>query len=293
MKNRILLEPELIEQNLLNLSKNQTLTSGEYNFGSHCSVNDLDWNHMDWNHRPHIHNTYGNSVRIYAEPNFSLSLTQIKFMGFRFFVQVSDVKLGKGSFYQCYTVLGLFYIHGILQNREVDTTFKWYILSHKFLKPIHSLLSKRLFNLNHVQIAEDVPLRTRRRDLSAAGYSFPPDERDYVTSNDGKYRTQYPLIKKSSHHDLSGLGPGQMTEVSLDSFQFIILKIDSENIKIWSKVCPHEGGPLAIDKKCGHDEISCPWHGLKIKGVPVSNTSVYQFGATFEFAGNTLFINKN
>ena len=292
MNEKIFTSKEELENKLLSISNRLVMTKGEYRFPPHCSVEDLDWNHMDWAHRPTIHNTYNNSVRLHAEPNFALSVTNQKFLGLNVFVQVSDVKIKTGFFYQCYTVLGLIYIHGVLENSSETTCFSWYILSPWWLKPLHGVLSRKLYNLNHVQIAEDVPLRKRRKELRDNGYTFPPEDRDYVTSNDGRMHTVYPKISGSLQKDLTGMKDGECLDFQIENSPFFVQLKNSNEVLLWPKVCPHEGGPLEISNKCANGAIVCPWHDLQFKPVVVSINPVHCYGGKFQFENGILFINR-
>ncbi len=291
MINKIFISKSKLEKSLLSLSPGEVCTQGNYKFQSHCSADDLDWNHMDWMHRPLIHNTYLNSVRIFAEPNFSLSLTNIKFLGFDVKILVSDIKIERGLFYQCYTIFGLIYIHGILENNDTDMNFSWYIISKWWLKPLHSVLSKKLYDLNELQINEDVPLRVRRADLKNQGYSFPPSERDYITTNDSKMRTVYLQLTGSHQISLSQYEVDKMYDIKVSDKGFVICKKSADSVYLWPAVCPHEGGPLTADNKCNKTEIKCPWHGIEFSGTPIGATPVSCYGGSFSFKNNSLWVN--
>jgi hypothetical protein len=170
-----------IRKHIENISGQLCITEGEYNFPPTCNVDDLDWNHMDWDHRPYIHRTYLNSLRIFADTNSGVSITLLSLFGIKFWVQVSDTKISKGLFYQNYTLFGLFWIFGVLENSETNTKYSWYISSSKWLKFLHPLISRRIYNLNHVQIAEDQSIRKKRTHLRNLGYKFGANERNFVT----------------------------------------------------------------------------------------------------------------
>ena len=290
MKKSLHLALSDIEDSINKMCEGLAITTGFYEFPPDCSVNDLDWNHMDWDHRPLIHNTYLNSVRLYADANTAISLTQLRIFGIKFFIQVSDVKIQKGLFYQMYTLFGLFYIHGILQNTEQTTIFKWYITSPKWLKFFHSYLDKKLYNLNAIQINEDVPLRKRRFNLQKLGYKFLDEERTYVTSNDKSMRTVYPVFKENHHLNLQDLELNTPATWNLKTVEYIVKKTSNSTVEVWPEVCPHEGGPLH-KKDCLNGSIICPWHGYRIKPVVVGTNSVEAFGTNFIVSNNYLMVN--
>lgn len=293
MKTSLHIDPENIEQSLLKIGENLAITTGEYKYKSTCSVDDLDWNHMDWAHRPTIHQTYTNSVRIFASPTAAISLTEMRFFGIRFFIQVSDSKLAKGLFYQSYTVFGLIYIHGVLSNNSENFTFKWYIISPKWLKPLHAILSKKLFNLNHTQVAEDQVIRKRRAQLRSQGYGFGEVERDFITSNDNRYRTEYPPITGKYSFDLSTYAIADLHEISVDNKLFFVRKTLNQQVELWPKVCPHEGGELNKKDLCEKGDMICPLHAFRIKPLKISSVTARSFGASFSYNSEQqiLFVN--
>jgi hypothetical protein len=285
---------ENIEETLLKIGKNLAVTRGECNYPPTSSVDDLDWNHMDWDHRPIIHKTYINSIRIYANENAAISLTEMRFFGLRFFIQVSDSKLGKGFFYQSYTVFGLIFIHGVLRNTSENTCFNWYIVSSKWLKPLHNYLSKKLFNLNIEQMEEDQVIRKRRAILRKEGYSFGESERNFITSNDKLLRTEYPEIRKKYIFDVSTFSISAMHELDAEGKIFLVRKNINQQLELWPKVCPHEGGELNKKDLCQNGDMICPWHEFRINPIKISQQKTQAYGATFSYseAEQKLYINS-
>src|SRR6185295_11988288 len=159
------IDPARLGEQLSQLGPGLAVTRGEYRFPAHCSVPDLDWNFMDHAHRRWVHGTYRDALRIYLHRDFSVSLTRVPLGPFKPLVLLTDVRLGPGEFYQMYCLFSLIYVHGVLRNSAEGTVFEWHIVSSRLLKFLHPFLNRKIWKLNHVQTAEDVPLRVRRAEL--------------------------------------------------------------------------------------------------------------------------------
>lgn len=292
-----MIPPRLIsEENLEILLKSMTqgmhITRGNFNFRADCSVEDLDWNHMDQEHRPFIHRTYQKALRIYTSENAALSLTELPFIFFKFLVLVQDFKIRTGLFYQCYSLFSLIYVHGILENHEEGMQYRWYIASSKWLAFLHRPLSRRIYRLNEVQINEDVPLRTARKKLRECGYDFPPNDRDFISANDGKMHTVYPPYTGPAEIDLTSVTTDRPVRHESTGADILILQEKPGRYRVWRTHCPHEGASLEGAEMCKNKELVCPWHGLKFKGAALSpeQSEVTYLGLHFILKGETLIV---
>ena len=106
---------------------------------------------MDQSHRPYIHSTYSDELRISIGENFANSLT--KWGNWPFFLNVMDVRVKEGQYYQTFTIGGLIYVHTVIEMGYIDDSkslldINWHISSHWFLKPIHKYLNNKLYKLN-------------------------------------------------------------------------------------------------------------------------------------------------
>lgn len=267
------------------------LTKGEYRFPATCSVDDLDWNHVDQDHRPFIHKTYNQSIRLFTDSNSSISLTKFSFWKFSFWIQIIDLKIKRGLFYQCFSVFNLVHFHGILKNSDKDMVYQWYIFSPRGLKPLRSRLSQMMYKLNHVQIAEDIPVRERRKTLRSQGYRFDPDERNFLTGNSKGNHTAYPKLSSEVIIPINQLDTNRPNSFGLAENSFLAMKGKDESILIWRSTCPHEGGPLAEGKLCG-DQIKCPWHGHLFPAVKLNASTplAKESGLQFELKSQAIHI---
>ena len=178
--------------------KGTSVTTGNFSCEAPGSVQDLEWNHMDQSHRPFIHSTYSDELRISLGENFANSLT--KWGNWPFFINVIDVRVKEGQYYQTFTIGGLIYVHTVIEmdfinddNSSLDIS--WHILSHWFLRPIHKYLDKKIYKLNVRLQEEDYVIRSQRALLRKYGYNFKSDPPDYCSSNKLTNNTVYPSLK--------------------------------------------------------------------------------------------------
>jgi len=255
--------PESIFEEYRKLGRKITVTRGTYEIPVTCAVDDLDWNHMDQDHRPHVHRTYLEAARIAVAPNFQISVTQLRFFGVPLLIQVSDVRIRQGLFYQCYSLFNLIQIHAVIHSLPGKMYGERYIVSHPILRFLHPFLDRKLHRLNAVQNEEDEPIRGRRAELRNRGYTFPPEERDFVTANLRSNQTRFPEVGDHTV-SLSNLEFEKLNVVQAGPVEFLVMPDATHAFSIWPAACPHEGGPLASGKLCGGGtEIICPWHGRK------------------------------
>jgi nitrite reductase/ring-hydroxylating ferredoxin subunit len=192
---------------------------------------------------------------------------------------VTDIRLGPGLFYQIYTIFNLIYVHGVLRNHSKGTVFEWTIVSHRWLRFLHPLVSRRLTRLNKDQINEDVPIRIRRAELKKRGFSFGKDD-SYLGCNENRNQTRFPSLSSRAEFAVDNLKNGILNSFTHDPIDLLILREGPQSFRVWTSVCPHEGGPLDRGRLCeSGSEIICPWHGLKQKGhvlSPQSDTVEFQ-----------------
>lgn len=272
MPQAIYTAPEKILDSFKSLGGRQAVTSGHFEILGKCSIEDLDWNHMDQMHRPCLHRTYAESMRLVRTADLAVSLTKVKAAGIPCLMLVTDVRLRPGLFYQFYTILGLIYVHTVIQmipsGEKTLQTVDWHIVSHPLLKFLHGNLSRRLKKLNEIQNAEDVPVRDRRYELRRKGYSFASDNPDFLNSNTLTNNVKAPAIHGTHRVSLKALTSESRGRVAVGPIELLV-RPNGESFTFWTAVCPHEGGPLEAGAQTGN-QIECIWHGLKFPGLTLS-----------------------
>lgn len=291
------LTPENLYEQLTAFTKGMAVTKGMFELTiPRCTLQDLEWNHMDQLHRPTVHNTYEKGVRIALGEAFAVSLTQ--WSRWPIFINVADVYVGKGLFYQSLTLAGIVFLHSIISMEEVsEDTVKlkdeWYIASHKLFKFLHSPLNKKLYKLNKRLQDEDAQIRHGRFELRQQGYRFRTDEPNYYNSNRLGENTIYPPLETEAIIPLQAFTE-EPTKQTIANLEFIIQKNRAENAYlIWPAACPHEGGPLMLGKFC-KTQIACPWHGLRFNAAVLNDetTNVTRYGFEYRLIGEHIHIRQ-
>lgn len=292
------IKPENLEESLRGLGPSFAITRGHWERHNDCEARDLAWNHIDQFHRTPIHGTYSKAVRFFRSRNSAASLTVVPFPLFRFplLVTVNDIQLGEGLYYQTFTLFNLLHVHMI--NRIIPQGLKsleeldWFVVSHRLFKFLHAPVTRRFAKIMQFQSEQDVPIRIRRADLRAKGYSFDTDKPDLLNSNsvrDGVIPPEAQELRVS----LQGLAAGKVQKVGEANLELVVLKQETGELLVWPEVCPHQGGPLAQGKLCGA-QLECPWHGFRFSGVRLSQSNPEgQSGFyAYRLAGHDLFVRR-
>lgn len=286
------IDPEHLEENLRSLGDKMAVSFQTFSFPSTCGVKTLEWNHMDQEHRPFIHRTYKKAIRIATGKDFALSLTQVPFLGTRIFVQVLDLKIAPGVFYQSFTLFGIIYVHVIIRALPDRAQVDWYLVSHPLFKILHPYLNKRINKLNYVQNLEDVPMRERREELAKDGYRFVTDEPDFINCNSNFNSVIPPKVSTQHRVPLKDLKPNELNKVAAGPIVLLVEPLENNAYRVWPNACPHEGAALAEGEK-QECKIKCPWHGLTFDAVELNASKLRARvgGLTLALSGQDLVIN--
>lgn len=279
------INPENLSQTLQSFSPSLVVTKDHFDISVPGLLKDMEWNHMDQMHRPFIHRTYQEAVRIALGKEFALSLT--RWNKWPLFITVTDIRVSEGVYYQCMTIAGLIYVHLIIsmkeENQIVHQRIEWHLVSHKWFRFLHKLLSRKFYKLNERLQVEDSQIREQRFDLRKKGYAFNSDICDYYQSNQLRRNTIYPALLVPITIDTKKLPYNELVEQQNNYVSFIIKKQTENEFLIWPSSCPHEGGNLMRGKLCNNNQLQCPWHGLRFSAVKLTSkqSTVKEFG--FEF----------
>lgn len=274
------IHPEDLKSSFRSLGPSLAVTSGHYEIKMPCEVRDCDWNQMDQLHRPTLHKTYQESLRVVTDRSFLLSLTHVGLGGIKFFILVTDIRLGPGLFYQAYSLFNLFYIHCIVRTTPLSeqermngnlavSTSDWHIVSHRWLKFLHGPLNRKLYRLNEVQNRQDTAVRIRRAELRRRGYHFGSDSPNFINSNAVTPNVFSPRREGVHRISLKGITEGSLNPVWAGPIELLVRRNGNQGITIWPAVCPHEGGPLEEGRVC-NGTIICPWHELRQGGIALT-----------------------
>ncbi len=286
------IDPAKIEEALLRLIPRAHISKGHFTYPSRAELRDLVWNHMDQNHRPHIHRTYGEAARLFIDPHASFSLT--RYGRWPVAIPVFDGYFRENGFYQVMVLFGLIVVVNIIECNKVDDgtamDVGWVVASHRWLRFLHPLLSRRFQRLNDVQNREDDPMRDQRVALRAANYRFATDAPNFLNSNVVANNVEFPAFP--GHHSiaLKDLPEAELYRAEVGDRAFI-LRRSGQQLEVWPGICPHEGAELGAGDVTGK-LVRCPWHGLEFgprRFGPDAGKAVL-CGALLEFSGDALTI---
>ncbi len=275
-----------IEARLRAFHGNPSLTRGHWEGTNDCEARDAEWNLLDQMHRLFIHKVYGKTLCLARSSSFSSTITTLKVLGFPIVVSINDVRIRPGFYYQTIVFLNLIHFHMYLEiipmGEQSRTRVDWFIASHPLFKWMHGFLNKRYYRTLEVLNTEDTLIRIRRMELRRRGFKFAYEEPNYVNSNSTSNNVCPPPLNGPQRISLASLPIQNLTKVTAGNIDFLVYKESHSEIRIWTDVCPHEGGPLSQGKIC-NGQMECPWHGLKFAGArlapdhPQAEFSHYRF----------------
>lgn len=302
VRNTRFIRPGKLFDAIVGFDPKHATTRGEFVYDCPYLLRDMEWNHMDQLHRPFIHKTYSDNVRIALGRDYATSLT--RWGKWPLLIAVSDMRIEEGLFYQSMTIGGLFFVQLVISMEDIepkannDNTLRlrieWIIHSHRWLKPLHSFLSRKFYTLNARLQEEDYTIRSVRHELRGKGYQFASDPPDYYNANRLTNNTLYPPLPDNANISLEGIPLNRAECRSAGNMDFLVL-CREEEILLWPAACPHEGGNLITGKLHDGCRMECPWHGLKFNAAKLSVTEprAEAYGFAYELEGNTVKIRQS
>lgn len=265
------LQPERLEHALKKLHPGAVISGDEYVSDIPGYINDMEWNFFDEIHRIYVHNTYQDMLKVFNGKSFSVNL--VKWGNLPIFIQVANAKVAPNLFYQTMSVLGIIYVHQIMQleqlDRQVRLTRKWYTVSHWLFKPLHGWFNRRLMKLQVKQDIEDNDIiRHRRLALRDAGYHFLTDKADFTNSNLLTNNVYFPESEPLARFRLTDLPAEGKHHIKVGILELLVAR-EGENARVWPGICPHEGALMEAKHMCD-GVLQCPWHGRKFNGTLLS-----------------------
>lgn len=245
------------------LHKGVRISKGKFTSKTVGIVTDYEWNHLDQSHRLYIHDAYHDALRIATSKDIAVSI--MAFRNLPIYIQVVDMRIDRGLFYQSYTFFGLLFCHQICrmiqESDEVVLDIEWRTVSHWLLGFLHKPFNRRMYNLISKQNGEDKPLRIQRHKLRQSGVRFKTDEPDFLNSNVLSDMIIFPNETTSQKFSILDIPAEKITKVKLGTVE-IYAQRDDAAIKVWPALCPHEGAEMPESKIC-NGVITCPWHNRR------------------------------
>jgi Rieske Fe-S protein len=246
-------------------------TSSRVQNEGHYAEADADWNYKDI---PHLNQLHGQVEGILTACGDDIVTTVFLQKVGPVRVPLAVVNYSSGTNGQVYyTTIGPFCL--VIDTRWVQVTpsttsvtTEYNVGSMRALKFFHPLVHYLLKRNYDVLMSEDIPMRDRRGQLRALGYSFKNDELGYsfidtLRTSDTNLIHPKPHISQEIEVDLRDLVDGKNIIKSLDILGLILVKSGDE-ISIFDRTCQHEGAALDT-AQIKADCLACPWHGRLVK----------------------------
>lgn len=255
--------------------------SFEFSILGDFNSSDSMFNHRDIPHFNHLHPNlaygYGNEGIYYGD--VVSFIRYFKFLGISFPILTLMKDDGENRVLETFS---FFCFQFLKLNEEVDrpndkclSKITYYIGSrNKILLSLATPFFKKMFRKSFNDYKnDDHPFLNRRGFLKKNGFDFDRDKRNFSYDSTLNIVTQRCFFNGKIEHpkniniDLSSLENNAMTkfgEIGIMGFQ--IDKVDN-TLKIFSRVCPHEGGDLDTENEVG---IKYTYEDYKAKGCKVS-----------------------
>lgn len=260
-----------LDNQLSKLHKGMYISKGSYSTRGPSTVVDYEWNHLDQGHRNYLHDAYHDAIRVATSNDIAISVTAWK--NLPIYIQVADMRIGRGLFYQTFNVFGLIFCFQICRmtqdGDQVRMEIEWRTASSKWLRFLHGPFNKRLHAIQKKQDGEDFVIRDRRARLRALGFRFKTDEPDYINANILTDMVIFPALEGGTlRQSIEGLPKGQRSRVKMGPVELYVTPTDS-GIDLWPALCPHEGAIMPEEKFCD-GILQCPWHGRRFKATSLA-----------------------
>ena len=279
----------LAEQRMC-ISSSVRRTTGEYDSA------DAEWNYKDV---PHLKEVHENAEVIYGAISNS-SASSI------FFQKVGPIRIPLSVCVyfpdplsvSYFTSVGPFVLL-ISSNwetllRSTTVTTRYHIASTRFFKPLHFFIHKVLKRNYEILMKADIPMRVRRGELRARGFTFSNDESGYgfqESINLQVLGVKAPTTMRDFEFEIEINDIPQGTTLLGENDSRGVRVIREENqFRVFPRICLHAGAMLD-DAKIEDDCLRCPWHGKRIK--PIFEFNLDGQTNSYESSGIRMIIEKH
>ena len=258
----------LSTEQILNIGKKRGYKFVKYNFKTRGKYNlkDSMFNHRDIAHYNTLHKKMAKNMKheIVHQGNVTTFLRYYNFLGFSvpMVAQLMDTK--ENQIVEIFTSMFFQFLkvntEKKIDEKNTESTLEFYVgCKFKFLIFLASPLIKRIVKISFDDyILEDVPYMEIRGKLREQGYLLDKDKDKFTHYDTSKLKEQnihltskVQIPKEVIKIKIDELIDNQVKKINdIDITGFQIFK--NENfIKIFPRLCPHEGGCLDVDNSYG------------------------------------------
>lgn len=236
---------------------------------------DADWNYKDVPHLNLVHSLVDACYGMVGDQEIA-TINMQKIFGFKFPLTVFNYQSGPGR--QTYFASFFFYqlivetmAEQIAPLKTVVTT-TYAIGSSPFWQVFAPLFKYALKKNYNVLMSEDIPMRSRRGELRAMGYTFKGDDKPYsfretmnISDNNLIAPDEHPSSVTESL-SLAELKANKVILLGNADLHGLRAQYDETTggISVFLRTCPHEGASLD-QSACEKNMLTCAWHGRKFQ----------------------------
>ena len=239
---------------------------------------DADWNYKDVPHLHHVHQLVEAYFSLVGDEMIA-SINMQKVWKFKFPLAVFNYESAENA--QTYYTTWFFYALIIetkwekIETNKTRVTTTYSVGSPRWLKWTFPFIRKALLRNYDDLMSTDIPMRERRGQLRVWGYTFKRDLPRYSfikTMNVAEANVVPPIANPrcvvNQEINISEVLPsdGEYFVGTDDHLGIRIVRKDDE-IKLFTRMCPHEGASLDKQPCDEKGKISCPWHGRLIAPI--------------------------
>ena len=238
-----------------------------------CLPVDVEWNYKDMVHVGFVHSHMARKFMYIGKDAYTTFDLQ-KVLGITIpqsaaFYVTHDNRIIVNTVLFLYVII--VEIHPVLAGEMLTRTMTRYAIGARssLLRMFIPLLWCAIRSNWQKFTSDDRSLRRRRGDLRIQGYEYtdtsPIDHRETLRITEKGVIALSDRPHYRSEVRLSGSQPLVQT-VGSDDHLGIQVIADSDNVRIFPRICPHRGASL--DAKDAHgNSVECPWHGRKLRAL--------------------------
>ena len=264
------------QKELVDSLEKQGLKFSHFSFISEGNFlpSDADWNYKDVPHLNVVHQLV-DAVNACIGDDIIATINMQKILGIRFPLSVFNYDTGPNrqtyfaNFFVYQLIIETSYIK--LDTLRTQVTTRYAIGSApiwQFFVPILKWVIRKNYD---DLMSTDIPMRTRRGDLRAMGYTFKGDNSTYSFRDTMKIQESNLIPPSASKYlgiefsaSLSAVLEQKTVLLGKPDHLGLRLELDNDSISVFLRTCPHEGANLD-ESKCAKSTLSCPWHARKFR----------------------------
>jgi len=275
------------------INENDWVKSFDVSSEGTYTVDDAIWNYKDAPHLNFVHSNAMGCQTLIGDNHLAALHTQ-KILGIKLPMTLVEYQAAPNELVYFSTIIffTLLVNTKIVSHKNITRVQTKYFLSGPwYTKPLFFIMKKIIIKNYKILMSEDIPMRERKAHLRTNGYVFSHDNTEHSWFNSTKIAINNLITPQKTIDikvDLLKEVPydGKFLFGNSDAYGFILIK-DFDTIKIFPRICKHEGASLDNQVPDSTGIIKCPWHGRNIPPL-----AKFKINTDFFELNNSQFIIK-